>query len=209
MPICLQVVLAFHSVGCFPHFLDGRKQQANQDGNNGDRYQQLDQSKSAMAYGEPASAGGRRICLTHLISPKETHSTRTQWHKERFPNTRPARGASQGSAAVTAPGWHIAAREPGAQPTCIHSSFNNLNFQSSGFANRASRTDYHVLPDGPGGLSHNLCTAKSVNSSIGFDEARRNDHCTTSHQSLPDVLSPPQIVLSDRKVLNLISLLRK
>jgi len=43
----LQVVLAPDAGGCFAHLLDGRQEQADQDGNDGDDHQQLDEREGA------------------------------------------------------------------------------------------------------------------------------------------------------------------
>jgi hypothetical protein len=41
-----QVVLALYAVRGFPHHLDGRQEQTNQNGNNGDDHKQFDKSEA-------------------------------------------------------------------------------------------------------------------------------------------------------------------
>src|SRR5260370_38833 len=60
----LEVVLAFHAVGGLAHFLHGRQEQPNQDGNDGDHHQQLDQGE---AFARPPA--NLRVELRHAVDP--------------------------------------------------------------------------------------------------------------------------------------------
>src|SRR5262249_14120262 len=47
----LQVVLTFGAAGGLPHLLDGRQQQADQDGDDGNDDEQLDERKGSASHG--------------------------------------------------------------------------------------------------------------------------------------------------------------
>ena len=53
-----EIVLATGVGGCFPDFLDGGHQQANQDGNDGDHHQQFNQGKTKSSHDRKPFQGG-------------------------------------------------------------------------------------------------------------------------------------------------------
>ena len=62
-PELLQIVLALTATGCFPSLLDGRQQQCNQSGNNGNHNQQFNQREATLTeFGQRTDWSDERQC---------------------------------------------------------------------------------------------------------------------------------------------------